>query len=328
MACLQFVGLKAAFRVAGLDEASIACLCVRWSAEVAPAEPRADGVDTQGMVDEAPTGPCCLVRCVPVNALHGSRPVSTETQVQFGRSVRVRFLAGHGARIDHPAEADARDPEALESALDYSLGQSAVFQGATVFHGTCVVSSELGVLALGSTRSGKSTLAAAAVRSGWRLVSDDLVLAGKNASGRFLVRSLSPDLVLRADSLGVLAPEVAPDLRQVRSPWETKWTLARDGHAGAFQDAALPDVLWALRLDRRLQASRVRRLSQAEALAALIKGTNSLFLSERFPFERALLLPLLREMAETLPAFQVTLGRRLLREPEDELRRLVASTGS
>ena len=134
--------------------------------------------------------------------------------------------------------------------------------------------------------------------------------------------------MLRADSLGVLGPEVAPDLRQVRSPWETKWTLARDGHAGAFQDAALPDVLWALRLDRRLQASRVRRLSQAEALAALIKGTNSLFLSERFPFERALLSPLLREMAETLPAFQVTLGRRLLREPEDELRRLVASTGS
>ncbi|MFZ5831580.1 MAG: hypothetical protein ACOY3P_15960 [Planctomycetota bacterium] len=49
------------------------------------------------------------------------------------------------------------------------------------------------------------------------------------------------------------------------------------------------------------------------------------FLTARYTNERAALMPVIKALAG-LPAFRVRLGRRLLEEPEDEMRRLLELT--
>jgi hypothetical protein len=63
----------------------------------------------------------------------------------------------------------------------------------------------------------------------------------------------------------------------------------------------------------------------SQAAVALIQASVPRFLTARFPTERAALMPVIRELA-SLPAFRVRLGRRLLEEPEDEMRRLLELT--
>ncbi len=121
------------------------------------------------------------------------------------------------------------------------------------------------VLGVGGSGAGKSTITAAAMRSGGRIASDDSVLAGP-CDGRVQLGPFRAYFSFRDATLAVL-----PDwLRKKTTKGVDAHYLDRLSCPGNLAAELVPDQLWQLGIDRRLRASRIQPLSQQEALVALV----------------------------------------------------------
>ena len=241
-----------------------------------------------------------------------------------GGSLRLRPAGGDTitCSLDTPAPRRVTFPLLLEMAVIHALA----LEGIPVFHGAGFTLGGSAVLALGQSGAGKTTLAAAAIRAGGKVISDDSVIALRRRSGSLSVQPFRRDLQVRPGSRRLFPRAVAPLLKPLPGALEPKWTLRR-GDAPCFTDDVSLNRIWILTLDRRLQGCRIRPLHQAEALVALIQGSSPLYLSERYPGERAALMPVLRSLVERVPAYGVRMGRALLEDPVAELEGLLAYQG-
>ncbi len=208
---------------------------------------------------------------------------------------------------------DGPSPDLMETAMGLALGRL----GVICLHAVAFQIGRDTVLGVGGSGAGKSTITAAAIRSGGRVASDDSVLAGP-CDGRVQLGPFRAYFSFRDATLAVL-----PDgLRSKTTEGVDAHYLDRLSCPDNLAAELIPDQLWQLGIDRRLRASRIRPLSTQEALVALVSSASLLTLSPRYPRARAGALSVLATLAESCRGFDVRLGRDMLEEPEITLNTL------
>ena len=250
-------------------------------------------------------------------------------------------LAGNGGRVlltpgaseshlqIHPDVAHRTDH--LEPLLEAALGHAMAARGECFLHGAALELRGRRLLVLGASGSGKSTLAAAVAASGGRIVSDDCLILGR-VDAQPVARAARRNVWLRPTSAALVPALAGRRLRTIAAP-DGRLCLDRELSAEAFLLSIEPDVLVVLepgaafRTETAAHSSSAvttRRLTQAESLAALLRETSALYVTEaRFERRRRRLLLLLTLLAERLPAVEVRLDSRLLSEPEESLAALL-----
>ncbi|MEJ2190410.1 MAG: hypothetical protein P8Y93_13575 [Acidobacteriota bacterium] len=208
-----------------------------------------------------------------------------------------------------------------EAAFTHALA----LRGRAVLHAAALEIGGTSILAAGSTRSGKSTLAAAVLRAGGGVVSDDSVVLGTEDREAVMAGALRRDLWFRKGTVDLLPDKLRSRLREGSSFGERRWGLERQSSRSCFREFVHPDVVILLRRDARMRAMRITRVRAAEALAGLIRATSPLFLSGRYPVERERLLPVLTSLANGTPCFAVRMGRSLLENPEHTVGELLGN---
>ena len=214
--------------------------------------------------------------------------------------------------------------KSLESLFMYGVSHALALQGGLALHGAAFQHAAFSPLILGDSRSGKSTLTALALRMGAKVVSDDhLVLSRVEVTGTsvFELESMRPDLHLRSPSHRLLPEALALGLKPANFNGEQRWTLHHQSNP-QFQRTANPTVILCSKIDRRLKETTVQSMAPAAVLAELMRSSSPLFLSAKFPQERAILMNLMLALITRIPAFQLRLGRDLFDKPEQTFQRL------
>ena len=131
----------------------------------------------------------------------------------IGGQVRVQLDADKSLMtVSHPNVP-------LDAAIEHVVADAALphylaLKGHAVLHASAVEFRGSAVLALGDSGVGKSTLAAALVRAGGRLISDDAVVISDTRNGDLVVHPLARDLRLYGDSIDAHVAD-RPDTRPV-----------------------------------------------------------------------------------------------------------------
>jgi hypothetical protein len=189
-------------------------------------------------------------------------------------SGRCEFLVSADGRSVAARPCRGSSPEAFHT---YLLGQALSFalikQGFDPLHATVVVIDGVAVAFLGESGYGKSTLAAAFVRSGHRLLTDDLLVLSEH--DHTLTAHPGPPRIK-------LFPEIAravlsPKMRGIPlAKIRPKLVIPLDGDQ--IVGCAVPlKIVYALgrpaRSDHKPESVTIRRLSQRHACMALIRNT-------------------------------------------------------
>ncbi len=150
-----------------------------------------------------------------------------------------------GPREIQVLQADGATPDLVEIRL---LGVVFAYwlerQGLPVLHAAAVAAPRGALAFLGSNRGGKTCLAAAFVRAGWPLVSDDLLPVGDGVrfalAGTVVALPGLPQLRVWPDLAAVLHPDWT-NLRRAHPGLEKRRILVGAGHGfGTFHGEALP----------------------------------------------------------------------------------------
>ncbi len=269
----------------------------------------------------------------------------TVASAASGRSVGVRYLRGAAEdRLVHPGGTlllapgrpsatlirralQGGGPEAFLEAVETALMHAAALHGAAFLHAGVFEVRGSGVVAIGASLSGKSTLVGAELHAGARIVSDDAALVWRTGAGALRVTTTCRDLRLRGASARVVPASLRGLMDRAESAGRRRWRLRRDAAPRRFALGCPVSVVLRVRVDRRRRRPAVRRLGFAELLASLINASSPLMVSARYAAERAALMPLLVSIAETVPGYEVRMGTDLLTDPETTVRRLLADVG-
>lgn len=278
---------------------------------------------------ESPSGP----RCIPTFRLRwslsdamagavgdGTYPVRWEPTGGSGSLAnaggRVALSPGTTAASVELRPAALTHPATLEPLVEAALGHALAAAGECFLHAAAVELGERSALLIGDSGAGKSTLAAATAAFGGRVISDDSLLLGASA-GRPLVRAARRNVWLRLGSEALLPALHARGVSTRPAP-DGRIRLDRDRSPNAFRQATHPDCLVLLRHDPGNGGVATRRLSQADGLTALLKGTSALYVTdERFAGRQRALLDLMTLFAERLPAIELSAGSSLLESTEE-----------
>jgi hypothetical protein len=219
---------------------------------------------------------------------------------------------------------DCGDPVAGDELIGAALTHALALAGRVPIHGLAAEVDGVGVLALGDSMAGKSTLALAILHAGGRVVSDDLLLA-RSLFGRPIFGALRRDLYIREGSYSLI-----PDDLRARCSEDGagpgRLVLRRDSAPEAFTAEVSAAVVWILDGTRESGNCEVAAMSQAEALGSLVRAGSPLFVSGRYHAERRALLPGLVEIAESSRSCSVRLGPSLFRRPWIVVRELLERT--
>ncbi|MBI2566921.1 MAG: hypothetical protein HYV63_07825 [Candidatus Schekmanbacteria bacterium] len=152
------------------------------------------------------------VRLAPLEPLLAARALQAHrlqdgVQVQVGRDGTTlwrtgygRFLAANGCEIVIDAEAGS-DPGTLHRFLLYSCMPAIMAQrGCLVLHANAARTASGAVVVAGESGAGKSTWLATAVRSGARLIADDVSVIRSDDNGELVVLPAYPQYRLCADA--------------------------------------------------------------------------------------------------------------------------------
>ena len=206
----------------------------------------------------------------------------------------------------------------LETALIHALALG----GYVVNHAAALEVSGATLLAVGPSRTGKSTLCAAVLAAGGAVISDDSVILGLDDEGAPSAGALRRDLWLREGSVELLPDELRARLWEASSFGERHWGLERTAFPELFRTRVRPKAIVLLYRDRRVTGYQLRRVSSAEGLAGLILASSPLFLSGRYPVERERCMPGLEALVNGAPCFEVRMGRALVEDPAATVQRL------
>lgn len=203
----------------------------------------------------------------------------------------------------------------------------AIRKGGLPLHGACFLLGGECVLALGSSGDGKSTLAAAAISAGGRVVSDDFLLVGM-AGGAPTVVSLRSDVTLRPASHHIL--KIGEDARRRSQGSGTLdrqlQVFRREIAPAAFIDSGVPGQIWEVKVARNQSLTTVEPLEPADTLAVIIGASSPLYFGPGFARERRSCLELSNSMISRCRAFRILLGQDLLDAPASTVRRVLFET--
>jgi hypothetical protein len=232
---------------------------------------------------------------------------------------------GSGGDPDTLRISSHRPPSAIERELlvDVAINHLLARQGRPVLHACAFELGGTGIVGLGESFAGKTTVAMAAMRAGGRVISDDLVLASPASTGRIALFPLRTFGWLRGKTRDIVPHELREKMRETEEGGEPRWVLSREHGGRGFIGRSEVQVMWVLSVDRRLKESRIAEIDQGKTFAALIRASSPVFLSRHCPEERDALIQVLRALSETCRSFRVRLGRRLLDDPEAEMARLI-----
>lgn len=240
---------------------------------------------------------------------------------------QVIITPGQGEILTAPPVFFNRESYALQQLFGYAVSHAFARQGGIYMHGAAFDLDPHRVFVLGSSRGGKSTLSALALRAGARVVSDDTLLASRDQKGHIYVEALREDLYLREPTQTLLPDALRSGLRPASVRGEHRWVLDRSS-AASFTRSVQPLTVLHTTIDRRLKATQVQPIAKADVLTELMRASSSLFLSPRYPVERAAMLPVLMGLAMSVSGFRVRLGQDLLADPDATFRRLLDTTGT
>ena len=271
---LSFDELPLRLRLEGFPSEIAHSIASQWLCAVQPADEDADAYRVRLRAEPQ-------LRFKPPSAGSAARQmrlrastVNSTTELRM-HGAWVTFAAGHpAAQVEvHPHL--LLSPGRMELAVGGPLGHALALSGSSFLHGAAVIVRDLPILLLGEGGSGKSTMAAAALAAGGKLVSDDSLILYPTDSRRLAVRSLRRDLILREGSRGVLPDPLHQHLQRVGPPTDPRWVLGREDAAPAFRTILEPAVLCVLRRDRRCKTFRLTALNQAMALTSLLEANAS-----------------------------------------------------
>lgn len=240
-------------------------------------------------------------------------------------SGQVAITPGGGEVLTAPAAFFSQWSYALERLFGYAVSHAFARQGGAIMHGAAFELDHRAVLALGLSRAGKSTLSALALRAGAQVVSDDTLLVGQDRDGCTRVEALREEMYLREPTQTLLPAALQAGLQPTLLSGEHRWILDRS-MAASFTRSIQPTLVLSTKVDRRLAATRFQPMAKTDVLAELIRAASPLFLSPRYPVERAAMLPVLMSLALRAPAFRVRLGRDLFATPDATFQRLLDET--
>lgn len=205
-------------------------------------------------------------------------------------------VRSHG---DHP------DPATLAHLLlDQILPRMLAHQGHLVLHAAAVARGGAAVLLAGGSGAGKSTLAAALLRRGWTVLSDDAV-AVEWQGARPVAVPTYPGLRLNPDALHLL-----PDRARSTGPMAHYSDKVRVTIPGETSPAAALSAIFLLdtgEADDGGAEPSARRVPPAEACMALIRNSFQLDLADRTRQERH--LGLASTLADQIPVFALRYPR-------------------
>ena len=199
----------------------------------------------------------------------------------FFYSDGVRFAVERRGR---EVWADWPENYTLEDACTYLLGPVIGFvlrlRRVTCLHASAVAVGEQAIALVGFPGAGKSTTAAAFVRCGFSVISDDVVALAEDGEN-FLVPPGYPRVNLWPDSVRALygSEEALP---QIAPPWDKRYIALGDNGLGF---AAKPLPLGAIYLlgerEAGLAAPVVEEFAKGDALAGLVANTYVNYLLDR-----------------------------------------------
>jgi hypothetical protein len=222
-------------------------------------------------------------------------------------------VAPDGTRV----EARPLEGAIEESFRTYLLGQVLSFallrQGIEPLHATAVVSPAGAVAFLGDTGAGKSTLAAAFLATGGRLLTDDLLVTARRGGGYAafpgpMRLKLYPRVAARVLGVTEPGPLMNPDVAKGVLPLKPEQRVIGGGPVPL---AAL-FVLEEAAAETRLVA--VKRLAPREAFVELTRWTFNDMLTPPERLRRQFTTA--ADLAETLPVYALSYPRELDRLPE------------
>ena len=210
------------------------------------------------------------------------------------------------------------DPAGLEALVDAALAAGLAWRGECFLHAAAVEFGGRRLLVLGGSGAGKSTLAAAVLTARGRVVSDDSVILGSH-QGQPLARASRRDLWLRTGS-ALLARRLQAIGLQATPTADDRLRLERARAPARFIDSLRPNGLCVLERAGDEDGVFATPLDQGAALAALLRGTSALYLTEAgFEELRHRISRLLSSFAQGLAISRIRVGRRLLRQPEESI---------
>jgi hypothetical protein len=282
--------------ITGLDDATIELLAARWCA-TARRLSRRSGRPSISVLSE-----CQMEELSVGDFAH-----------RFG-SWRAVLRPGSGSD-DVFRVGDIGSAADFQRAVDLCVTHALTLRGAVVVHGAAFEFGGRGVMVVGNSGSGKSTVAAGALRR--------LLLLARRPVERIGVETLRRELYFRAPGVSIVPRSLADGLVPVSDSGETRWRLGPEASPGSFAASAMPEVLWLVAVDRRLRKSRVATADQAEALAWLLRGLSGLLLSDGFDRERGPVLDVLTGLVAGCRTLKMRLGRDLLVRPEETMDRFL-----
>ena len=235
---------------------------------------------------------------------------------------QVRLISG--SRSELTLRADHDDPEALlPSSLYLCFAHQWARAGLLPLHGAAFANEKGGVLAVGSKGTGKSTLTAAALIAGCRVVSDDWLLAQPSPTG-FLVERLRRFIMLRRGWASDQVLAKLPDLAFADNGVRPKMTLRLPPRDARFPNRASVTRLFELSRPRgaRSEMSQLESLSDRQAMAALVQSSMPLLFSAALPIEQTLLLEACNQGLPPLQKFRLVPGSSLVSDPSAETAKL------
>lgn len=227
----------------------------------------------------------------------GTGPVET-VELDDGR---VETRSGGPARLC--IESHHRlTPDRFPDSLALALAQQWARAGLCMLHAAGVVINERGHLLVGGKGHGKSTLSAATLAHGGKVVSDDWLLVGRDSGADLRMERLRGFIMLR-QSWATERLQQRLDKPLWPHTQRPRLLLASRSAPELLPATALVHAVWRLRRHGGWPARTTHRpVSPPETLAGLIAASVPLLYSRRFPVEHQLLNRTLAELTARLDA--------------------------
>ena len=203
-------------------------------------------------------------------------------------------------------------PEALEV---YLFGQVLSFvlikQGIEPVHGTAVVIDGKAVAIVGDCSYGKSTLAAAFLRAGFSLLTDDLLVTSV-VDGIVLTHPGPPRIKLLPESAATMPGEGVSGARM--NPYTSKFIVPLSGDFSFRSSVPLAAIYVLADPAIERQVITIDQLSPHEACVELLRNTFNRKVVE--PLRNRQLLTLYSDLARRVPVRSLAYPRRLAMLPD------------
>lgn len=215
-------------------------------------------------------------------------------------------------------------PTLFPRSLNLCLSQQFARAGILPVHGAGLVLDGTGIMLLGGKASGKSTLVAAALATGARVVSDDWLLFGLDRQGVPTMERLRQFLMLRHGHATKSLIDRHESLSFQPSTQRPKSTLAISSNAPEFPPQHLIDQLWILRrLNPRPATTQTDQSNRGSALTAFVTHSMPILFGKRFGHEHKNLQALLAAFLPKATLLEVATGLDMVTDTAATLSRLM-----